>query len=348
MKIQRQEFLDNLQMVKAGLSPREFIEQSASFVFQDGEVMTFNDEIACRKEIGFNLTGAVQADLMMAILEKMDDEQLSLSENERGQFEFRGKSKRFWLTRDAEIFLPIDKVEKVKEWEKLPKGFADAVKFVRHCVSSDETKFFLTCVHIRPDYIESCDNRQLTRYRIALPGVEESLLIRGAALIQITDLGMSHMSITRSWVHFKNRNGLMFSCRKYMEEYPSLGRILKFEGQPIIIPRGLLEAKERAVLFAADQSEDPLLTVQLRPGKMMLTGEGISGGYEERKKLKYDGPGLHFKIPPDVLQHISEHYTEAEISIEKLRAVQKGVWVYITVLGRIDEKKEPAEEEEAE
>jgi len=46
MKINRQEFLDSLEMVKAGLSPREFIEQSSCFAFKEGEVLTFNDESA--------------------------------------------------------------------------------------------------------------------------------------------------------------------------------------------------------------------------------------------------------------------------------------------------------------
>jgi len=349
MKINRQTFLDDLQMVRAGLSPKEFIEQSSCFVFQDGAVMTFNDEIACRKEIGGELSGAVPADSLLAILEKLTDPDLKVVENEKGELEFRGKKKRFWLNRTAEIFLPIDRVETPEKWREVPDKFAEAIKAVRPCICTDETQFILTCVHLHPEYVEACNNKELLRWHIGT-GLKRSILVRGSALAQIIDLGMTEMAGTKSWLHFRNPKGLMFSCRKYMEDYPNLDHILEFKGEPIVLPKTLVEVAERATVFATESSGDPLLIVTLTPGIMRILGSGISGGYEEIKKINYHGTSLKFVISPDTLGRVSATYTDAQISKNKLKAIEKGKWEYVTVLGRtedhVKEEKEKPEEDE--
>jgi hypothetical protein len=350
MKIKKETFLNDLQMVKAGLSPREFIEQSSCFVFKDGQVMTFNDEVACRKSIKdlddrpIKITGAVQATSLLTVLEKLDDPELMVRENEDGELEFRGKGKGFGVTKEAEVFLPIDRVEEPEHWRPLPADFAVAIRMVQHCVSLDETKFMLTCIHLHPNYIEACDNKQLLRYEISF-GLKHSALVRGAALSHLTDLGMHEVGITKSWIHFRNKAGLIFSCRKYMEEYPSLDSILDFKGRPIRIPKRIAEASERAAIFATDKSGDPLLVVELSAGRMRVKGEGVAGWYIEDKKIAYDGPVIQFLIAPELLHLVSEKYSDAQISKSKLKATGPH-WEYVTVLGKMGEKKEKEQPEE--
>jgi len=332
MNINREEFLNNLEAVKAGLSPREFIEQSSCFVFADGQVMTFNDEVACRKEVGLKLSGAVQAAALLDILGKITDEELKIRENEKGELEFAGKRKRFGITKDAEIFLPIDRVETPEKWAPLPKEFTEAVGLVQHCVSTDESRFVLTCIHIHPEYVEACDNLQIMRVKLPT-GVKESILVRGSSLNHIVSLGMDQMAVTKSWVHFKNQSNLIFSCRLYREDYPDLGAQIKVKGHDITIPKGVKEASERAAVFASNKSGDPLVGVSLTAGQIEISGEGLSGWYKERKGVAYEGPPMTFVIAPTLLMHISEHHNEARIGDSKLK-VNGGHWAYVTVLGK--------------
>ena len=338
MKINREDLINSLEMVRAGLSAREFIEQSSCFAFSDGMVMTFNDEIACRKEVPISITGAVQAAPLIEILNKIDDPELKVDESEEGKLRFLAKNKRFWLVKDAEIFLPIDKVEVPEKWKSLPKDFTEAVGLVHHCVSSDESRFLLTCIHIHPEYVEACDNLQIMRCQIKT-GLKKPTLVRGSSLKYITSLGMDQISLTKSWVHFKNPAGLIFSCRRYVEDYPDLSQFMKFEGQDVVIPKGLTEAAERAAIFAEDKSGDPQVFIDLSPGRLVITGIGISGKYEERKKVAYEGTPLKFAIAPDLLKHISEKYTNAEINEGRLK-VKAGHWEYLTVLGKPKDKEE--------
>lgn len=343
MKVNRENLLNDLETVKAGLSPREFIEQSSCFVFQDGMVMTFNDEVACRKKIELNVTGAVQANALLSILSKIDDPELLVRQNDKGELEFRGKSKGFGIMMDKDIFLPIDKVELPEKWRPLPKEFTEAVGLVQHCVSTDETKFMMTCVHIHPNFIEGCDNTQVMHVRLNTT-LKERVLVRVTSLEAITSLGMDRIALTKSWIHFRNQNGLIYSCRRYDEEYPSLQEVINFKGHKITIPKGLADGCERAAVFAEDKSGEPMVSIRLSNGKIRLEGIGLSGWYRQVNKVAYDGPSMEFVIAPDLLKHISEKYSDAQLSRDKLK-VEGGSWTYVTVLGQ--KQDTPEEEEES-
>jgi len=308
--------------------------------------MTFNDEVACRKEIGVTITGAVQATALLDILQKLDDPFLKVRENDRGELEFRGKKKGFGITKDAEIFLPIDRVEQPEKWKKLPADFTEAVGLVSLCVSGDESKFLLCCIHLHPDYVEACDNFQILRCKVDI-GLEDSVLVRGTALKDITSLGMNKMSLTKSWIHFKNADGLIYSCRRYAESYPELDHLLKVKGHKIVLPKGAVKASDRAAVFAADASGQTQVQVNLVDGRMLIKGEGVFGWYKEVSKVAYEGPPMTFLISPELLQHISENYSEAVIQNDKLSA-KGGHWTYTTVLSAAKEVEEDGDEDEEE
>lgn len=331
MRIDREKFLTILEMVKPGLSQREFLEQSSCYVFQDGKVMTFNDEIACRMDIPIKITGAIQAVTLLDILSKLDDPVLKVRENDKGELEFRGKKKGFGVNKDAEIFLPINQVEMPTKWHPLPKEFTEAVGLVQNCVSSDESRFLLTCIHVHPDYVEACDNLQIMRYQMKM-GLKSPILMRGTSIKYITSLAMDEVAITKAWTHFRNQAGLIFSCRKYVEDYPPLDRLVELDGHPITIPKGVKDASERAAVFASDKSGDPLAMVSISSDAIRIRGEGLSGWYEESKSINYEGPPLRFSISPDLLRYISDQYSEAHISPDRLK-VSGNRWEYVTVLG---------------
>ena len=84
MKINREEFLRTLEFVSAGLSSREFIQQSTCFVLVGGMIRTFNDEISCSCESPMDGEGAIPAKPMLDLLRKMPEENI-LIEIEDGE-----------------------------------------------------------------------------------------------------------------------------------------------------------------------------------------------------------------------------------------------------------------------
>jgi DNA polymerase III sliding clamp (beta) subunit (PCNA family) len=328
-------------MVRAGLSARESLEQSSSFAFKGKEVMTFNDEVACRKSIPISLNGAVEAQKLLTMLEQTPDPFLKVIEEDR-QIIFKGKRRAFGAAKEAEVSLPIDRVETPTDWKDLPDQFSEAVTSVKPCVCTDETKFVLTCIHITGEFLEACDNTQIMRHRCRMPDLKKPVLVRGDALTDLVHLKMTGMSVTKSWIHFQNEERLIYSVRKYADEYPDLAPLMKVSGEGIVIPKGLGEAADRAAIYAGDG--DPILMVSIAPGVLKIKSRSGMGWYREAKTISYDGPEIEFAIRPSTLRKISEKHRDAVISQTKLKvnggsAKEGGLFEYVTVLG-IEEEEE--------
>jgi DNA polymerase III sliding clamp (beta) subunit (PCNA family) len=334
--INRETLLHQLESVQPGLSTREIIEQSSCFVFKNGFVRTFNDEIACYQKCEVFFEGAVKAEPLLAILRKLNEEEILISQEE-GELVVEGKRRKAGIRCEKDIQLPVDKVEKPGEWTELHEDWVEAVTIVQHCASHDQKSYEMTCIHIHPNYIEACDNFQVTRFKLPT-GVKSPTLVRAQSLKHVPTLGMTKFSETATWIHFRNNNGLVFSCRRGTEVYQDMMPILKMTGTPITIPKGLFDAADKASVFANDTSDNGVVTVEIRPGKLRVKGVGALGWFQEIKKVKYDGPDLAFTIQPELLMEISKRHNEAEI-IEGRLKVDGGKWRYVSCLGKIEEEK---------
>ncbi len=335
MRINREDFLKELESVTPGLSTREIIEQSSCFIFKDKTVMTYNDEIACSHKSCLSIEGAVQALPLIAILRKLQEENLEVMCNEE-ELLIKGKRKRAGIRMEAEILLPVDSIEKPKKWKDLPDDFADSIQIVQQCAGRDETRFSLTCVHLTPKWVEACDGYQAARYKIKID-INENTLVRKESLKYIVSLDMTKFSETKNWIHFKNSSGLILSCRRWVEDYPELDDLLGVEGVPTSFPKGLKEAIEKAEVFSTENVEDNQVTVDLQVGKLRITGRGASGYYQEVKKIKYKGRPMSFSIAPNLLSDLIQRHNSCQIAKDKLK-VDAGKDSYVTVLEIPDKK----------
>lgn len=339
--VKREELLAELNSVRGGLTTKEIIEQSSCLVFRGGKVMTYNDEVACTNTCQLEVEGAVIAAPLLAILEKRKDETLTY-EVADGRLKLKGKNGATTGVRmEAQIALPFDNVEMPDKdsWRKMAPDFEEAVSLVQECAGKDESRFSLTCIHIHPKWIESCDNWQVMRYRIAT-GLEQSILIRKDALKHILALGVTKFSETEAWMHFKNRSGLIISVRRHIrDDFPNLTKFLKVQGTKLVLPKGLAEATETAEIFSAENADNNRVIVKLKPGKLIIRGEGVTGYHFEPKKINYDGDPLTFRISPKMLTAIVQKHNECEIT-ESVLKVNGGKFVYIASLVAAKEKDE--------
>ncbi len=346
LNVNRAEFLQHLEMVQPGLSTRDIIEQSSCFIFKNKKVITYNDEVSCSRHTGIDLTGAVQSGPLLAILSKLDEDELELETGE-GELIVKGKRRRAGIRMESDILLPLDNIDKPEVWKTLPNDFHEAIDIVQQCAGKDQSHFTLTCVHIHPKWVEACDNFQLSRYRIKT-GIDKPTLVRQSAIRSIISLGMTEFSETDSWIHFRNASKLVVSCRHYVDEFPNISELLKVEGgNPISLPKGLVEAIDKAQIFSSENSEVDQVLVRLMPGKLRIKGQGSSGWYTETKSMRYEGPVMEFLISPILLSELIKRHTECFVTEDRLK-VDGGAFVYVTVLGKIEEKeaKESGKESE--
>ena len=339
MKVNRESFLRTLESVQPGTSLREILEQSSCFVFQDGQAMTFNEEIACRAPTGLDKTivGAVPSNPLLETLRKRPEDEVEI-EIDGPIFIVGGKGRRTEFNMEAEISLPIGMVETPKTWKKLHEEFCDAIATVGACASQDQTQFAYTCVHVHPKWVEASDNNQVCRWRLQT-GVEESVLVRQTSIKHVPPLGMTEFTETKSWLHFRNPNGLILSCRRYIEEYRSFGEFLKTEGSPIVLPKGLIEACERCLVFTGELKDANLVTVRLSPGKLSIIGVGISGRHREARKIAWEGNTIEFSISPVLLSEIVKKHNDCQMTAEPLR-VKNDRFTFVACLNPVESREE--------
>ena len=72
--INRKKLLKELESVKKGLSAKDLIEQSTTFIFKNQKIVTYNDEIFAMTPTDVEIEGCVKADSLMQLLSKIKDD----------------------------------------------------------------------------------------------------------------------------------------------------------------------------------------------------------------------------------------------------------------------------------
>jgi hypothetical protein len=337
MKIKRTELLKCLQLVESGLSTgKETVAQASCFVFKDGYLMTFNDEIFCRIPCRVGFTGAVTAKTFLGTLARFKDDEISFTQNDTEVVaSVAGRRAGFRL--EAELLLPVGDIQSPEEddWVAADAGLSSAFGNVANCTGTDEEKFHRTCVNVTPTYVEACDNYHLMRAAIATQLTkDESFLVRGASIKPIDGLKIEQVATTSDWLCFLCDDGLEYYCRRYLDDYPDLSEYFEpFDGDKFVPPAGFAEAVETGEVFTSE-NEIQLIKVDLKEGAMMLSAEGATGWFQQRFKVSYKGKALSFHAPPKLMRLFATNYTEGVLSDRVLR-VETDEFVYLTSLGSV-------------
>lgn len=351
-KINRAQLLTNLEAVVPGLSKKERSEQTNSFVFMDGRVYTYNDEIYCKARSGMpkDFEGAVEAKTLLTALNKFKDDEVEVEISGNSEFLVTGKHrKKFAVILDADITAFTKNLDKVevplkKDWKPLHENFGEAISIVQECAGKDESQFAFTCIHLSTKWVESCDNNQLTRYRIKT-GIKQPVIVKRDSIKHISPLDMTHFAETDTWIHFRNPDKVQLSCKRHVEKYPDLTKYLKdSDGEITILPKGISDDVDLAEIFSKQVKDKNLLVVELKPGKMKIKGIGVSGWASSEKSVKYRGNPLAFCIAPALLSEITKRHTECKVNGSHLR-VDGSRWTYVTSLGDPKEVERKVEKE---
>jgi len=322
-KVNREWFLGKLESVSPGLDPKSaLLLQSDCFVFRNNRVFTFNDDAAGRAILKIDppVEGAVNATKLLEVLRKYTSEDIALKvEDDRFTVMVPGKRKARILM-EAEISLPIEEIEKPSDWSFVSDEFVDAVNACQ--IRSKGDSFVYNCLHIHPNWIESCGETQVCRWTFKT-GLKQPALVKQDAAKKISALGITALSETETWLHFKNHDGAILSLKKHLGfDFKDVGTVLAGagKGEKVSLPKGIKEAVEMAQIMASDNQEDGMVRVDLRPGEVVITGEGMKGEAIEPRKISYKGKDLSFYITSKILIMIVDKFPDCVVSNGKLKA----------------------------
>lgn len=302
----KQVLQDALEIVKPGLANKEIVPQSTSFAFLDGRVVTYNDMISVSHPVDFEITGAVEAEVLYKILGKFnEDSEIEITITENEILLFCGKAK-CGMPLHNEITLPVTNFDENTEWTPIPEGLVQALKFAMHSCSDDASKPVLTCVHVdaRNGVIHASDNYRITKYFIPAVDVPE-FLIPASTVKQLVKYDIAQMAFSDGWAHFATDAGTVFSSRIVEDEFPDVEAFFDVTGAPVKIPESLSEILKRASVFAKDDVlSNEIVTVTMGGRKITIKAKSESGWFEEEANIRYSGTPVEFAVNQNLLLDI--------------------------------------------
>jgi hypothetical protein len=218
-------------------------------------------------------------------------------------------------------------------WQPLSGIFGDAVSLAVTCTNPKDERFVCQCICIMEDGMAASDDSQVIL--VTWPetmNVSAPFLIRSDSAKALVTMGAVEFAETSDWVHFRNAEGLVVACRKYMEDFPDVASVLAKSGEPAVLPKGLADAVAVASVFSSDNAEDDnLVTVALKDGTVTVSGVGAGGSYAESRDMEYAGPPIKFKLPPSMLKTIVTRFSACEVTEDYLK-VSGEIYTYLTAL----------------
>ncbi len=342
VQINRQELINILDKVKPGLAKREIIQQSTTFAFIGGKVVTYNDSISVSypiKELDF--IGAIEAKEFYELLNKLSSNEVFLSVQDNNLIVQADKSKAGFILQ-SDIVLPLDEVERssADSWIPVPSNLKEALAFSLFSCARDIGIPAFTCVHLNKDgFVEATDNVRITRYKVDST-FPKSVLIRSSSVKALLDYEFTEMSFGNSWIHFRDDSGLVFSCRLFDGRFPNIDEtgILNVQGEEVVFPHNLVDMLDRALVFAKNfNSYDlirtgiPLLDVSFKDKLFKVKIRSDSGWFEEFVELDYAGNPISFSANPLLLRDIVDK-TDRCIVGDRCIKFQNDSWEHVIAL----------------
>jgi len=336
MKINKDELKTVLETVKPALAGKEFIEQTTSFAFINGKVVTYNDEVSISCPlVGLDFEGAVKAEEVYKLLTKTKAEEVTLEVVENELVIKAGRA-RAGMALQNKILLPLDEEILLNgEWKPLPNDFLKACKFAALSASADMANPILTCVHIdEKGVVEGTNNYRIAHWNLGKKLPIQSTLIPAQSILKVIKIEPNEiLSSENGWVHFKNESGVIISCRVFNEKYVNTTQYIKEgkEGTEIEFPEETNEILGRAGVFVEKQSvEDEKVDVYCKKEKLYIYTKSENSWFKESTVLK-GAEDFSFSITPYLLMDILKNNNKCILSDNVLRFSGEN-WIYISTL----------------
>jgi DNA polymerase III sliding clamp (beta) subunit (PCNA family) len=334
MLINKANLQEALAIVKPGLATKEVIEQSTSFAFMTGRVVTYNDEISLSHPVeALDIEGAIQSDKLYQLLTKIKKDEIDLEVVGNEIVLSSGKLKA-GFTLQSEIKLPLEELELKGKWKKLPENFLRYVGMAIPACSNDLTKPMMNCVHITKEgIIEASDSYKITHCELATEMPVSTFLLNYKSAALMVNMAPVSIHEGNGWVHFKTAQGTILSCRILEgDTFPDTSKFLTIKGETVTFPKTMLSVVERAAVFSKSEDGKNLpAEITLADNKLTIRAVTELGWSEEEVNAKYDGDIISFKANVSLLKEILSKTQTAILGKGKLFFQEEG-WIYMTTL----------------
>jgi len=324
LTVTRQELESCLRKIKPGITEKNIIELSDSFVFSGDKIWSYNDQISICHKINTGIIGAIKAKEFYNIISKISCESISIAQTGNTVI-FRDASKEDTFELSINVVdskeppISVPGIESSK-WMALPSDFSEAAKFCVFSASKNMAIPELTCLWVTGDKVVSCDSFRGTLWNLSAD-VKKDFLLPAKAAVYLDQYSPHKYMVDESWVHFINKEGTTFSCRGFGNgKYPpKIWSFFEVDGEEIELPESLAGMVDRAqVIVTEDFEVDRFVTITIEGGKLTCKGQGKLGTFKEKTNVQYKGDKIEIDVHPIFLKQIIVHLQQMVVG-ERLK-----------------------------
>lgn len=337
MIINKKQLETALEIVKPGLASKELIEQSTSFAFIKGRVVTYNDEISVSHPVpGLELEGAIEAENLYKFIKKIKKDEFELTLNGNKEVILTSGKSKAGFTLQAEIKLPLQENISKSKWKPLPEKFVKQLNFSMIAFTRGISRGVLICAHVnKAGFVESSDGYRLIHCELREPMPTETFLIPVSSASEMIRLNPTQIAEGEGWIHFKTEEGTIMSCRLFSEdEFPNSAQLIAIKGTRLVLPETTSEVLDKAMVMSKrDRLLEENVDITIKDNRLKVESKSDTGWFAEEINYKCEHT-LVFSITPYLLANILEQTRECELTEDKIKFKGED-WVYVSRLRNI-------------
>jgi len=332
MKIKTKELLSILEMLRPGVDTKDIVESMTYYLFSGTDVITYNNKISIQHPFETDFSLFVKANDLYKLLTKTTVETITLSENNE---KLNVSSKKFKANlstiKDEEVSTRIANVAnslKNANWHSLPDNFCPSISLCSFTASTQESDGTMTCVNVDGVDCTASDNNRISH--AVLNSDVDAMLIKASEIRNLVAIVPIEYAITKSWLHFKNKENCIFSIRKITGKFPEFIQFFDFTGSKIKLPSDIIEGVDITSIFM--NAVDSAINFKIKDNLCIISIESDNGKVQHRSKLKYKGDEIAFAINPDFLREMMTHSSTITLSDDKAKLQTENGFELLTAL----------------
>lgn len=313
------ELLNVLEKVKPGISSKNTNESMSYFYFSGKDIITYNDKISIQHPFQTDFNLFVKANDFYKLISKISEDEIDVVEkNEKLNITAKTARSRLSTIHDNEISERIENLGdllKEAKWGKLSDNFCNCLSLCFNTASTQDLAGTLTCVYIKDNICVSSDNSRISYATLDSP--LEEMFIQASEIKNLIAIEPKEYSISKSWIHFKNEDGCVFSIRKIEGNFPDFMQLFEFEGTEITFPEDILEGIDIASILVDTNYKS--INIKIAKNFLILSAKSDGGQILHRSKIDYDGKEINFSINPEFIKEMMKHSTSVFIGKDKAK-----------------------------
>jgi len=280
--------LPALKKAMPGIDTGNILEGADSLIFKNNRIYSYNDSISISTPFnaGEDIKFIVKAKEFYSIVNKFKQDEIEFKLGEQELSLKCGRAKAsFTLLKDTLGMSISALADEQVEWERLPDNFKENLM---KCIIEGNSSYSIAGIYMNEKSMFSTDGLRINYFPLKSP-VKRLWVSNYAANIILKVGDFKEYCLSKNWVHFRDVEGTVLSCRRLNDEkYPEqairniVESHVKQEGDlGAELPTGFVESIKRASSLSIDIDSHKAIELTFAKDSLGISSRRISGSYDE-------------------------------------------------------------------